>query len=503
MAAEKTHNNDNTPSRITALVKRGVTDLKKLTDPEERQKIQNAVVPVCRTYGDKTITVIDKSIHYIAGKDSGVSNEVLNNARGPIVFGIWVLIIVFGVFGTWAALAPIDSAAVARGTVVLNSSRKTLQHLEGGIIDEILVHEGDFVEAGQPLIRLNDTSAKARLDMIVSQLLTAKAMESRLIAERDSLDVITFDKEVLANQDNPDIRKIIEGQHQLFITRKANIEGQTNILKQRMAQLDDEIVGLQAQEDSAGNQLKLINEEISVVQKLLEKGNAQRPRLLALQRQGANLQGTKGQYQAQIAKAKQAITEAELQITNTQTRFINEVMDSLKETQVQIADLEERRRAAQDILDRIIIAAPQSGIVTDLQFHTKGGVITPGAKIMDLVPQDDQLVVEARVSLQDRDIIYENLKARIRLTAYPTRRIPIIEGVVTQISPDKFVDNMTHESYYKVRITIDEKELHNLKDVELQPGMPVDVLIVTGARSLVSYIMSPITNSFSRAFRED
>lgn len=478
--------------------------------PVRREDIQRAsqhvkenFLPACKEKADKSIVQIDHFIQYIGRKDSGTDNEALNIARRPIVFGLWIIIIVLGFFGLWAAIAPLDSAAIARGVVVLNDNKKTIQHLEGGIIDELLVSEGDFVKKGQPLIRLSETAAKARLDLVIGQLLAARAAENRLTAERDSSETITFDKELLEKaKHNVEIKKIVDSQQNLFIARKNAINGQVDILKQRIAQFDDEINGLKAQEASTDNQLGLINEEISIVQQLLAKGNAQKPRLLALQRRGAELEGIKGEYQARIAKAGQAITEAELEITNITTKFINEVVDDLKETQVQLADLEERRRAAQDIMDRIVIIAPRSGIVTDLQFHTTGGVISPGAKILDIVPQDDKLIIEAHVSPTDRDIVHQGLRARVRLTAYKTRRTPILEGKLLSISPDRFVDQATRESYYKARIRINEKQLKSLKDVELQPGMPADVLIVTGTRTMMSYLFSPITDSFRKAFRE-
>lgn len=446
---------------------------------------------------------VDKSIHYIAMKDSHTDDEVLNYARGPIAFGVWVLIFTFGFFGIWSVTAKLDSAAIARGMVVLDDNRKTIQHLEGGIIEEIPVKEGQAVKAGDVLLKLNTTNAKARLELVQAQLFSARAAEARLIAERDDLTDIPFNEEVLkAAEENPEIRSIVESQRRLFSARQGALKGQIDIFNQRIAQFGDQITGLEAQEKAVRSQLALINEEVGVVQQLLKNGNANRPRLLALQRNAAELSGNQGEYLSLISKARQSITESQLNISNAKNDFLNKTVAELKETQVQLADLEERRRAMKDVMERTDILAPQSGIVTDLQYHTKGGVIAPGAKIMDIIPQDDKLIIEAHVRPQDIDIVRPELPARVRLTAFKSRNTPLLKGEVIQVSPDRFTDQRTNEAFYKARIMVDQKQLHSLKHVELYPGMPADVLIVTGSRTFMSYLTSPLTDVFVNAFRE-
>lgn len=451
--------------------------------------------------------LIDK----VAGRmnaDNGIEGDYFDSldekiGRGPIRFGLWTIIVVFGSFFIWASFAPLSTAAVATGNVVLDTDKKTIQHLEGGIIDQILVHEGDYVEAGQALVRLSETAAKARADLLAAQYYSEKAASTRLMAERDGLDTLTFPEELVSKaKESEKVAEILDSQKRLFEARNQSLAGQIGILGQRKEQLDDEIDGLQAQEKSSKDQLALLNDEISVVSKLVSQGNAARPRLLALQRQAAEVQGRQGEYIAMIARARQTINETELEIINARNEYLNRVVAELREVQVKLSTLEEQVRASADILDRIIIAAPQSGIVTGLRFHTKGGVIAPGAEIMDIIPQDERLIVEAHVNPNDIDIVHRDLPARVRLSAYKTRNIPPLEGVVKTISADRFVNPSTQQAYYLARIVIDEAELASVENVALYPGMPAEVLIVTGERTLLSYLTSPIRDAMFRAFKE-
>jgi HlyD family type I secretion membrane fusion protein len=424
-------------------------------------------------------------------------------ARGPILFGIWLTVVVFGFIGLWATLAPLASAAVAPGKVILSGNKKTIQHLEGGVVEEILVREGDAVKAGQPLIRLNETAARARQDLYEKQYITAKAAEARLIAERDGKENIIWPPVVAkALETSTEMREIVDSQMSLFTSRRASIQGQLDVLDQKVAQSRDEIEGLNAQIASASEQIRLLQDEISGVAKLVAQGNAQKPRLLALQRAQAELRGNRGDYQARISRAEQAIGEAEIQKINVTNEFQNKIAAEMKDTVSQIADLEERKKASEDILQRIIITAPMSGIVTGLQAHTIGGVIKPGDRIMDIVPTD-QLLIEAMVSPQDIDVVHPGLEARVRLTAYKSRQVPPLHGKVTQVSADRFENPQTGQAFYLARIALDEDELKAQHDVTLTPGMPADALIVTGSRTLVGYLMAPISDSFRKAFREE
>jgi HlyD family type I secretion membrane fusion protein len=446
---------------------------------------------------------MDDKVAFLTKRTYETDNPALAAARGPIVFGMWMFIFVFIFMFGWATFAPLSSASVAPGSVVLNANKKVIQHLEGGIIEEILVKEGQKVNKGDPLIRLNETTAKARQVIFVNQLNTARATEARLLAERDGKDEVEFPEDMIVAADNPEVANLLAAQHQLFETRRATYQGQLDITQQRIRQLKDEINGLTAQQQAAAKQIKLIEEEVGTVEKLVAKGQALKPRLLSLQRAAANLAGERGQYTASIARAKQAIGENELDGLNIKNKYLSEVVGQLRETQDMVAELTEKMRASADILERIVISAPQAGIISGLRVHTKGGVIQPAQPLMDLVPQDDVLIIEAQVNPQDIDNVHPGLKARVRLSAYRTRDVPMLDGVVETVSADRLVDEKAGTAYYLARIVINQQELDDLKHIELYPGMPADVLIITGERTFMSYFLSPLMQSSYKALREE
>ncbi len=423
-------------------------------------------------------------------------------SHGPIIFGMWSFLIIFGFFGFWSAVAPLSSAAVSSGQVILDSNRKTIQHLEGGIIKEILVKEGSLVKEGDIIIKLDETAAKAKLDQLKSQYYSELAAQGRLLAERDNKPTIAFSDELLTQKDNPVVRDNVDSQTRLFEARRKSIDGQIDVLKQKIEQSKQEIVGLEAQAKSARSQMDLLQQEISVVRKLLKEGNAMRPRLLALERQSADLNGQRGEHLAMVSRSQQNIGESEIQMINIKNKFVNDVMSDLKDTQVRVSDLQERIRASQDTFARINILSPITGTITGLKVHTLGGVISPSEKLMDIVPVNDELIIESKVQVQDIDQVHAGLLARVRLTAYKMRYVPMVEGEVKYISADRFTDEKTGAPYYLARVHIPKKSLDDLPNVKLYPGMPADVLIVTGDRTLLSYLFSPIRDSFSKALRE-
>jgi HlyD family type I secretion membrane fusion protein len=370
-------------------------------------------------------------------------------------------------------------------------------------VDKILVHEGKFVQAGEVLIELNPANADARLGMVAGQYWAEKAAAARLAAERDGKQSIDFPKDLLEEAaKNPAVQDTIDSQTKLFETRSKSLSGSVDVLNQQIEQLKNEIAGLRAQEQSAASQGRLLEEELVGMRKLLASGNASKSRVLALERQAADLKGRRGDYLAQIARAQQRISETNIEILNTKNKYMNDVATSTRETQVRMGTLEEQKNAASDISDRLLIKAPVTGIVTNLRIHTKGGVIAPGEAVLDLVPQNERLIVEAQVSPQDIDVVHQGLTARVRLSAYKTRNLHPVEGEVTTVSPDRFVDEKTGQSYFLARIIVDPKQFDKLGNVKLYPGMPADVLIVTGSRSLIGYLLQPIKDSMFRAFRE-
>ena len=424
-------------------------------------------------------------------------------ARPSILVGLGIMFMLFVFVGSWMAFWPLATGAISPGKIVSDSSRKEIQHLEGGIVKEVLVREGDLVKADQVLVRLDNTTAQARSDLLRGQYITELANEARLTAERDGADAPAFPEELLSQEANDTkVRETLDTQRRLFATRREAVEGEVNVLNQKIAQSDEEINGLKEQISSANRQISLLDEEIKTVSGLLSAGNATKPRLLALKRAQAELVGTRGQSQAMIARAEQTINEAKIGILNRRTDFLNKVVAELKETQVRLSDLSEQMRASSDVVRRIEIKAPIAGSVTGLKVHTVGGVVRPGDTIMTLVPKDDKLIVESRVAPIDIDWVHEGLDARVRLTAFKQRNTPPVMGKVVTISADRFDDPRTGEGYFIARIEIPPSELKKLGKLEISAGMPAEALIITGRRTMLSYLVSPIRDSFSRAFRE-
>jgi len=435
--------------------------------------------------------------------ESNPALEASPDCRNPIRLGTVVLILFVLVFFVWGAFAPLDSAAVATGIVKVDSNRKTIEHLEGGIIREILVREGDEVEAGQTLLRLDATQAEASRELLRWQLIAAKAQAARLLAERNGLSEIVFPPvQVQGQAEEERVEEIQDGQRTLFLTRGKALKSRVAILGERIKQYKSQIRGFKAQEVAAQRRLSLLRDEIADLEKLVKRQVSPKSTLLALQRQAADVEGALGSYQAQIGRVQEAIGETKLQIVDAPNSYLNEVAENLREVRVQISDLEERLRSAADVLARQLVVAPVSGVVVDLRQFTTGGVIAPGEAILDIVPQEDSLVVEARLDPIDIDSVSPGLEAQVRLTAFRQRTTPTLSALVKTVSADSLTDERTGASYYAARVEVNREELDALEDVKLYPGMPAEVMIVTGERTFMQYLLSPLTDSFGRAFRE-
>jgi HlyD family type I secretion membrane fusion protein len=423
-------------------------------------------------------------------------------ARGAILLGAVAILTGFGGFGTWSAVSSLDSAAVARGEITVSTYRKTVQHLEGGIVREILVHDGSQVKAGDVLIRLDPTQARATYALLQNQIYENLALRSRLRAERDGAAEITFDPELLSHNDDANAAAEMRGQAKIFSSRRQLLDGRIAVLHQRVQLMRQEIVALDAQQKSRSRQLELITEEINTQQGLVNRGLGQKPRLLELQRQSAEIEGQRGDLLAQIVRTNQSIGGIDLDIMGLQNERLNEVTTGLRDADAKLHELQERLASAEDTLKRIDIRAPQDGVVVGLRVHTPGGVIGAREAVMDIVPQDADLLVEARVPAEDIEAIHPGLSAEVRLTAYKQRTTPTVPGEVTVVSADRMHDDRTGENYYVTRVHLDEKALAQLPHVKLYPGMPAEVLIITGRRSAFDYIVSPITQALPKAFRE-
>lgn len=423
-----------------------------------------------------------------------------------ILAGVLSLTVFTGVLGAWSLTAPLDSAAVAAGHVVVESRRKTVQHLEGGIVRGILVAEGARVEAGAPLVVLDQTQARSALDTLRSQQDELLAREARLLAERAGADEVAFPPHLAvraAHDQDARIAELLDGQRRLFAARWESLRGQVDILIQRTAQLDAEADGLRAQVASTEVQLSLIAEEMQDARTLVVKGLERKSRLLSLEREAANLGGRRGEYLASIARAEQRRGETGLQILDLRNKRAEELATELREVQGKLRELDERLHAAGDVLDRTVVRAPATGMVMNVQVHTAGGVIGAGKPILDIAPDDDSLLIEARLRPTDIDNVHTGLPARIRLTAFKQRTTPVLSGRVTYVSGDALTDQRTGDASYSAHIVVDRGELQRAGGLNLQPGMPAEVMVVTGRRTAADYFLAPLTDSFARAFREE
>ncbi len=443
---------------------------------------------------------IDHVDHGLVPKSIGTTPYGL--VRRPVFIGVTSIVGFLGVFLLWAALAPLTSAAIASGQVTVDSNRKAVQHLEGGIVKDILVSEGARVEQGDVLVRLDDTNTSASVDLLLAQYRTSMAREAALIAEQDGLEAPVYPKELLLHAQSPEVREVIETQDRLFMSRKRALQGQVDVLDQQVNQFEQEIAGLKAQMKSEQEQLKLIEEEVESVTELFNKGLERKPRLLALRRTQTEIGGRIGQFQADIARARQRILQNDLSIKDIINRFLAQSAEQLKETQTQLADLQERLKATQNQQMRTAIVAPRSGIVVNMKTHTIGGIVQPGETVMEIVPIGDSLIVSARVNPRDIDVVYRGQEARVVLSAYNARNTPNLDAVVRQVSADILRDEVTGDNYYSARVEVDLAKLDAFKEVQLYPGMPVEVMMVTGKRTALQYLTAPFRSTFRRGGRE-
>lgn len=420
---------------------------------------------------------------------------------------VWTGNLLIGLFivglGIWSALAPLTSAAIASGVVEPESSRKTIQHLEGGIVRSILVKNGDAVSAGQVLIELDDTKARSERDSIQGQLWDAQGRRARLVAEQQGVDRIAYPKELAALSGNIAVNAIIAGQQKIFETRRQVMESEIAITHERMRQVQQEIIGLAAQKAALADRAEISRREMDTVANLAAKGVEKKNRLFNLGREKADLEGQQGEVDAQISRAYQVINEAQANLVKLQSDRLNEVAEGLRDTETQILQLAERLRAIDDQLSRTAIRAPEDGTVMDLRIHTTGGVVGAGEPLVDLVPREGRLVVTAHVRPEDINLVRPGLEAQVHLLPYNQRRVPLLEGEVRYVSADRLVDKHTGQSYYAATIRITDRRLAYMPEVELVPGMPAQALIETGESSVALYALGPLLDSFNRAFRED
>jgi membrane fusion protein, epimerase transport system len=417
--------------------------------------------------------------------------------------GYAIVLAIFGGLGGWSALAPIDSAALAAGVVTVQSYRKTVQHLEGGIVRRLNVQEGQQVAAGDVLIELEGTQFQAEMDVLRIQQLALQSEEARLLAERDNATEVVYPESADLPSDDPRVVEVRQGQDTLFGARRKAYAGEVLVLEQAVTQLEAQIEGLQSVMRSKRELLDSYSAEMKDQRGLLEEGFADRQRLRELERNTVEQQGEVAELLATSAAAEARINESRLRILQVEREFQTGVAAALGDVQARLADINERLAGASDRVERALIRAPVSGRVLKLDVHTVGGVITPGQPLMDIVPELESLVVEAQISPLDIDRVQGGLPARLRFSGFKRSRVPEVMGTVTSVSADRIENPAAGTSYYLARVEIDPSQVGLLDGVELIPGMPVEAMINTGSRTLLGYLWEPVSESVTRSFRED
>ena len=426
------------------------------------------------------------------------------SVRNSIFLGMFGLAVLLGGFGSWATLSTIAGAVVATGRIEVDRNRQVVQHLDGGIVSEILVDEGDTVVAGDVLLRLDANDLTSQLVIVEGQLFEMMARRARLEAERDSLDVITYDPELIeAAKGSADVADLMEGQKRLFQARRDSIAKEIEQLQKRGAQIDEQIVGVQAQQESTRRQLDLIDEELANQQSLLDRGLAQASVVLNLSRTKADLEGALGELIASEAQAEGRITELDIEALKLDTGRREEAITRLRDLRYQEVELAETRRSLRERLARLDITAPVSGVVYGMTVQTPRSVIRPADPVLYLVPQDRPLVIAAQVAPTDIDQIYVGQAVSLRLPALDQRQTPELFGTVTLVSADAFEDRNTGVSHYRAEVEINPGEMERLPaGTTLIPGMPVESYIRTADRTPLAYLVQPLTDYFVKAFRE-
>ena len=426
--------------------------------------------------------------------------SVLESDRKTRLMGYWVVAIVFGGFGLWAAVAPLESAARGQGTVQVDGNRKPIQHYEGGIVSEIFVASGDYVAVGQPLIQLDTTQAQAEQRIIEGRAWAKAALVARLTSERDGFSEVFFPEDLLAQEDER-ARAAIANESALFVARRSDRLGETAVLNQRVAQLRNQIEGTSAVIDAKKQISNSLQVERSELAQLLEEGYVDKQRIRQLERSLAETLGELADLNAQVAAAKVAIEETELQILQLDKRFKTKVVDALTAAQEELYDMQQRLLAINDRLQRTLLSAPATGYVLGLKPNVVGAVVAPGEELMAIVPDVEKLMIDAKMSPMDIDRIRIGQEAEVRFAVF--KDAYTITGELVKVSADSLVDEATGQAYFEAKVELLEDDLVLLGEYQLVPGMPADVLVKTGNRTLLGYLTSPLQRMFENSLIED
>lgn len=439
------------------------------------------------------------SWHQILAEERQASRQSL---RKPIIAGLTVIILGFGGFLTWGFTAELDSAAVATGSVIVDSKKKVVNHYEGGILKKLLVDEGQHVTAGQTLALLDGTRSESEIGQLRGERFGLMAKLARLRAEQRGQDNIAFPQELTAS-DEAYVGDILSDEQRLFGKRNEVYAAKRDAQAKQIEQFEAEAQALVSQINARTRQEKLVAEQLKGIRQLADKGFATRTQLVEVENNWSDLVGDMGEFKAQKAAAQQQKAEAEINLASIEMEWQSDIATEIQEAQLAFNDVTQRIRASKDVLDRLEVKAPQAGTVANIQIRTPGGVISPAEPIMDIIPEDEPLVIEARINRQDIDSVQVGSKVQIRLTAYSQRRLSPLIGEVRYVAPDQTVDEQRDSSYYIIRAAINPEELAKYDDINLRPGMPANILVLKTPRKAIDYLIDPIVQSMDKAFREE
>jgi membrane fusion protein, type I secretion system len=429
-------------------------------------------------------------------------SRVSDKLGGYIAIGFIALLLLAGGLGGWAATSELAGAVIAEGTVVVDSNVKKVQHPTGGIVGRIFVRDGDRVTAGDLVLRLDDTITRANLQLVIGQLDELEIRGSRLVAERDGKLALEVPTALISRMTEPGMIENIHGEQALFESRNTARAGQKAQLVERIVQLHKEVEGIEAQQQAKDQEIDLLQKELLGLFELEKKNLVPSLKMTNMQREGARLKGARAQLMASAAQTRGKIAETELQVLQIDQDLKTEVMKELREIQSKRAELNERRVTAEDQLRRIELRAPQAGIVHQMSVHTIGGVINPSEPVLLIVPEEDALVIEAKVAPQYIDHVRSGQTAFIRFPAFNQRTTPEFLGTVHRVAADLSKEPELKQAYFVTRISLSPDELMRMGTLKLVPGMPAEVHIKTTERTALSYLMKPLSDQIARAFTE-
>lgn len=476
----------------------------------KRQEITEKVMKFLGKGIQKGVIFVDRFLNLVVNPTDPDRNDVIQTARMPILFGSYVIIGFFIFGGLWAGLAPLDSGEVAIGTLVSSSNKKVLNHPEGGILKAIYVKQGEHVKEGDPIIALDDVRFKATYETYLNQYRTTLMHQARLIAERDGDEEIQIPEELIAEKDNADVKKIIHTQENLFIAKRETINGQISSLEQRILQSRKQIESVETNKISLTKNYAIIKDRLKASKELFKKGFVSKSALMEMEGKEAQIESQVTNCDIEIAKLNQEISKNEIDILNFKSDSLTKVLDELKQVQMQLPEIYGRYLQSKDAFDHAIITAPVDGIVNVIKFHTIGMQIPAQQPIAEVSPEKDVLVVEVRIPTKNIASVHVGLKTKIRFSAFKARTTPTFTGTLVSLSPDILVDERGaamggDPNYYQGRVEIDMDEFNKVakaRKLELHPGMQVEVQIITGTRTLLRYMLDPITDTMFKSLGE-